>query len=754
MRGPPVLRLTGNKDDTYVESRTTGQRAVTGSRLHTGSLVAFRRAGLAGFFGVAFVLAGASVPQVPPPALRPTAHPTLPASPDDLWLAPTPDQQASAAVDYAGLQEGVRRSIEGDDREALPLVADPAWAKTPLADYARFYAGRTRLGLGRYAEAQQDFLALVDERPIGYLSEGATLGAAEAAEGLDQPEVALRLYQTLAGRKPAAPEQVWLKIGQMAEAIDDRPRAVEALLRVYYECPLSDEAAQAVTDLRALGRVAGAPGTRAAYPRDLARADVLYRAGRVADARAAYLDLRTLASGDERTMIDVRLASCELGLKRYRTARDRVRRAAERKSPFEAEARFLYARATGALGRQKEFVTRMRSLMRDFPGSPWSAAALDALATHYVVVDQDADAAEAFAQLYANDPKGRYAERAAWKAGWWAWRHRDYAGTTRFFEGAAAGFPRSNYRPSYLYWAGRARAQMGDTARARDRFQIAVTDYGNSDYGRLAATALAALPPAPPKTGSSDLARPTDVRPPAAAPPPTAALVRRLVAAGLYDAALAEIDYAARQWGPSAVLDASRALVLYRQGDYRHAIPFIKRAYPQYLTADGVRLPDEIQKVIFPLDYWPLIQKYAAAEHLDPYLVAALVGQESAFDASARSAANAYGLMQLVPATGRLIGRSIGMRRVTTRSLLDPDTNLRLGTAHFADLIEEFGALHLALAAYNAGDQRVRAWVKERPGLPVEEFIDDIPYPETQSYVRRILGIVVDYRRLYGGGQG
>ena len=715
--------------------------------------MAFRRAGLAGFFGLAFVLAGASAPQAPPPALRPTAHPTLPASDEDLWLAPRPDQAASASAAYAGLQEGVRRLLEGDYREALPLLADPAWAKTPLADYARFYAGRARLGLEQYAEAQQDFMTLVDEHPAGYLSEGATLGAAEAAEGLDQPEVALRLYETLAGRKPAAAEQVWLKIGQTAEAIDDRPRAVEALLRVYYEYPLSDEAAQAATELKALGRVADAPGTRVAYPRDLARADALYRAGRAADARAAYLDLRKLASGDERTMVDVRLASCELRLKRYRTARDRVRLAAERTSPFEAEARYLYARATRALGRHKEFVTRVRSLMRDFPGSPWSAAALDALATHYVVVDQDADAAEAFAQLYANDPKGRYAERAAWKAGWWAWRHRDYAGTTRFFEGAAAAFPRSNYRPSYLYWAGRARAQMGDTALARDRLQIAVTDYGNSYYGRLSATALAGLPPAPPERGPSALARVSDVRPPAAAPPPTSARIRRLMAAELYDAALAEIDYAARQWGGSAVLDASRALVLYRQGDYRHATPFIKRAYPQYLTAGGVRLPDEIQKVIFPLDYWSLIQKYAAADHLDPYLVAAIVGQESAFDASARSAANAYGLMQLVPATGRLIGRSIGLRRVTTRSLLDPDTNLRLGTAHFAGLVEEFGALHLALAAYNAGDQRVREWVKERPDLPVEDFIDDIPYPETQSYVRRILGIVVDYRRLYGGAK-
>jgi soluble lytic murein transglycosylase len=74
-----------------------------------------------------------------------------------------------------------------------------------------------------------------------------------------------------------------------------------------------------------------------------------------------------------------------------------------------------------------------------------------------------------------------------------------------------------------------------------------------------------------------------------------------------------------------------------------------------------------------------------------------------------------------------------------------------MGTAHFADLVKELGGVHLALAAYNAGEGAVRRWLNERPGLTDrEEFIDDIPYPETQNYVKRILGTAEDYRRLYG----
>jgi hypothetical protein len=73
--------------------------------------------------------------------------------------------------------------------------------------------------------------------------------------------------------------------------------------------------------------------------------------------------------------------------------------------------------------------------------------------------------------------------------------------------------------------------------------------------------------------------------------------------------------------------------------------------------------------------------------------------------------------------------------------------------AHFKDLIDRFGGAYYALASYNAGDSRVAEWLDERPGLPQDEFIDDIPYPETQNYVKRILGTAEDYRRLYGEGR-
>ena len=132
-------------------------------------------------------------------------------------------------------------------------------------------------------------------------------------------------------------------------------------------------------------------------------------------------------------------------------------------------------------------------------------------------------------------------------------------------------------------------------------------------------------------------------------------------------------------------------------------------------------------------------------------MMAALIAQESTFTADVKSAANAYGLMQLLPSTGRHYARTeLKARRFSMSLLTTAEPNLKMGTAYFADLVRQFGGAHYALATYNAGPSRVAHWISERPGVSRDEFIDDIPFPETQNYVKKILGTAEDYRRLYG----
>ena len=241
----------------------------------------------------------------------------------------------------------------------------------------------------------------------------------------------------------------------------------------------------------------------------------------------------------------------------------------------------------------------------------------------------------------------------------------------------------------------------------------------------------------------------------------TDSLIRALAAAGLYDDALREVQYAQRVWGDNAVLQATSAWIRHQQGlglkatdrfnALRGAITTMRRAYPQFMAAGGETLPPDLLQIIFPLDYWPLIKKYSDLHKLDPYLIAALMAQESTFTAEIRSHANAYGLMQIIPSTGRRYARKLGIR-FTTASLTNAETNVRLGTLYFKELMDRFGGAHYALASYNAGESRVARWLQESPGLERDEFIDNIPFAETQTYVKRILGTAEDYRRLYGGG--
>jgi len=237
-------------------------------------------------------------------------------------------------------------------------------------------------------------------------------------------------------------------------------------------------------------------------------------------------------------------------------------------------------------------------------------------------------------------------------------------------------------------------------------------------------------------------------------------LVRTLLMLGRYDEALGELQHAQRVWGDSAAVQATIAWTYQQQGLVasgperfrllRGAITTMRRAYPQFMAAGGQGLPRDVLSVIFPLAFWDVILKYSAERNLDPYFVAALVAQESTFVADVRSSANATGLMQLMPATGRSYARRLRLP-YSARLLTNPDANVRLGTAYLADKIREFGALHLALASYNAGERAVRRWMAERPEVSdQDEFIDDIPYPETQNYVKRILGTTEDYRWLYG----
>jgi soluble lytic murein transglycosylase len=694
--------------------------------------------------------AGQAPPQAASARPSPTEHPPLPSSVGEYWLVPQPGWTGGRADVVSAARALARAAGLIDDEnyaQALTFIRPSALAATPLAGYAVYLTGLAQLELERFDDAQRSFTALRATRPAGFLAEAATLQLAEISTTQRNYAAAVAFYDEALALKPAAPDDVLLRLARAASNAGDRARALDTYQTIYFDWPMSEaaEAAEIEMPISALGPVsAGTPR----FARELTRAERLFTERRYAQAREAFERLSPVAAGDDAEVVQLRMAESDYFLRRFSRVRDDL-------SPFldraarRAEARFFHLMATQRVGNRDQYIALTRALVDEFPDSSWAEDALNNLASFHVVNDEDDQADVIFREIVSRLPSGRYTARAMWKVGWRAYRQKRFAEAADVFERAAVAFPRTDYRPSYLYWAAKAREQLGDAAGIDAGFALVCADYANSYYGRLAAAALTSrgvkLSRSP---AQARLASATDAN--AGALTPTADLIRWLIVLEMYDAALDEVRFAERAWGSSTALAATRAWLLNRTGDLRPAINLMRRTYPQFLAAGGESMPAEVLSVIFPLQYWSLISKHSAAHKLDPYLVAALIAQESTFDKDIVSSAKAVGLMQVMPTTGRRWARRLGIRSFSTRRLTVPEVNVRIGTAYFADLLRQFGSEDTALAAYNAGESRVVRWQRERPGVPRDEFIDDIPFPETQTYVRRILGTADDYRRLYG----
>ena len=677
--------------------------------------------------------------------LDPTPHVPVPATLEAMWYA-RDARTLPVASELAGLARGVKMLDESGDTAAaaLPLVSAPGLAKTDVAEYARYYQGLALQRLNRLDEAEAAFASVASRRDPSALPEAAAFRQAEIREAKSDFAGAVAIYESLLQRSPAAPQIALVKLAVDASAAGDRDKAIAAARRVIGEFTLSSEAAEAE---RLLDRLNGfSLETASAATTELERAHALFKARKWDQARAAYERVRDAgASGANGELIVFRLAQIQAATGQHRPAREVFRRYVGHDALGE-EAAYGLVNAARALGTEDEARDLARDFVSHYPASPLAEAALNEVARQYILDDEDDKAAAVYVEMVQRFPKGAFAERAIWKAGWWAYRERNFRDTVKFFEQGAATFPRSDYRPSWLYWTARSYDQLDDAASATQRYRLAATDYRNSYYGRLAWSKLESRKEASLTPGFH---RAVVTVPP---PPANAARIGRLIELGLYRPALNELQYAQKKWGDSAPLQATIGLVHNKLGNLRLGINAMKRAYPQYLAAGGESLPADILQVLFPIDYWPLLKGHAQAKNLDPYIVAALVAQESTFDAAIRSSANAIGLMQLLPSTGRQYARKTGIRGFSERTLTNAETNVKLGTQYFTDLISRFGAPHLALASYNAGEHRVQRWVNETPDLPQDEFIDNIPFPETQNYVKRILGTAEDYRRLYGEG--
>jgi len=182
------------------------------------------------------------------------------------------------------------------------------------------------------------------------------------------------------------------------------------------------------------------------------------------------------------------------------------------------------------------------------------------------------------------------------------------------------------------------------------------------------------------------------------------------------------------------------------------AVRYIKRYAPGYLYIPMDSAPAEFWRLAFPLPYREPLERFAKQTDLDPFLVAALIRQESEFDRNAISRSKAYGLTQVLPSTGRDLSRRLGYKRYSANRLFEAEFNLQLGTYYLKSLLGQLGGgVEATLAAYNAGKSRAVAWMSWYQYREPAEFVEMIPFTETRNYVQVVLRNADVYRRLYGG---
>ena len=635
------------------------------------------------------------------------------------------------------------KAIEPLNR-AKPMAGD-------LGDYISYYLGTCYLQTGRKAEGMAalanfeanfaDSLLIRDAR-VSYanalLSDGR---ATEVAELLGKDRLPAR-------------SDVELAIGKAFAGLGQTAKASDAFSNVYYNMPTSPDADGANTELKKL-----AIATQPTTAQRKTRADLLMKARRYTDAADEYRELATHASAEERPALELALADAMHRGGKNREAKAELASLSGATPEQNAQRLYILAEVAWASDQNDLFYQTVDQLRQTAPTSPWLESALLSVANLHLVHHEYDQALDAFRELQQRFPKGAKASYAHWKASWLTLRMGRNDDAKKLFEEQIAAYPGGNEANAALYWRARLAEEDNDSTMARAFYQKLSDRYRNYYYACLARERLQKLPAGLDPPGTYPL---LDRIPPLehgdkitlAEPPPDDLHYQKaklLGNGGLVDLAVRELDKAASDDEDKSWLPAETAQLYIDTGHYDRAIEVMKRSVPSYFAVDLPNLPREYWEALFPRPYWTDLKKFAVANDLDPYLVASLIRQESEFNPIAVSRANAVGLMQLLPRTGKLVAHQVDLKRYSASQLYTPTVNLQLGTHYFRGMVNQFGgSFEYALAAYNAGTDRVEEWMGQGKYRDTAEFVESIPFTETREYVQAIMRNASVYRQLYG----
>ncbi len=647
-------------------------------------------------------------------------------------------------VGYARfLDHDCAKAIEPLNR-AKPLAGD-------LGDYVAYYLGTCYFQTGRQSEGlaalanfsttYPDSLLIRDAR-LSYanalISEGR---AAEAAELLEKDRLPVR-------------SDIEFALGRARATLHENAKAAEAFENIYYRMPTAAEADAANAELKKLPlEPSPTPAQRKT------RAELLMKAKRYNDAADEYRELAAQAGPEAKLAAELELATALQRGGRNREAKDEIATLPGATAEQSAQRLYILSEVAWASDDNDTFYRTVDELRQTAPTSQWLEAALLSVANLHLVHREYDPALDAFRELQQRFPKGARASYAHWKAAWLTLRLGRKEEAKKEFEDQIGMYPTGNETSAALYWRARMAEEDNQPAMARAYYQKLSDRYRNYYYAELGRERLQKLPEtATDSPGEYPL---LDHIPPLEhgdkvelSDPPADDLhlqkAQLLGNGGLVDLAVREMQAAASaddgNWGP-----AETAQLYTDTGHYDRAIEVMKHSVPSYFAVDIPTLPRIYWEALFPRPYWADLKKFSLSNGLDPYLVASLIRQESEFNPLAVSRKNALGLMQLLPQTGKVVAHQESLKHFKADELFTPTVNLQLGTRYFRGMVDHFGgSFEHALAAYNAGSDRVEEWMGQGPYRDSPEFVESIPFTETREYVQAIMRNAAVYKQLYG----
>jgi soluble lytic murein transglycosylase len=616
-----------------------------------------------------------------------------------------------------------------------------------LGDYADYLLAQALQQTGEQTEVAGLLKTFATSYPKSLLVTDAAVLQANALIATGSPAQAAAILEQ--HRTPLRPD-VELVLGRAYQKTGNNAKASESYRLIYYTLPLSSQADEAEAQLQLMS---GISLPTAPYAQRRRRAELLYQGKQYGDAANEYGSLMDHAPSGDLRLLQVAYGTALYRAKRYKDARMVLQGVEE--APDEINAQRLFYLSEMAKDDSKQWLDLINHMRDIVSGSQWLSEALLAQGNRALIKKDYPSALAFFQETWSRNPQGKYASYTHWKTAWLSYRLGKRQDAKRLFEEQITNYPGGLEVSSALYWRARLAEDDKDLPRAKAYYAKLAERYKLFYYGALGADRLHRLGYEGAAAPDAVLAKVPPVDLPifsTVAPTENVRVQKAMVLANgaLYDFAIRELEAAGSDPTTTIWAQGEIAKFYVEQGREYRALQLLKRAIPGYYSYDIAQMPRALWQILFPKPYWTDLTKHSLDNNLDPYLVAALIRQESEFNPSAVSRAKAMGLMQLLPSVGKRMAHQLKIKGYNTAQLTVPSVNLQLGSSYFKQVLDQYnGQLEYALAAYNAGGDRVDQWRQENDH-DIVEFVESIPFTETREYVQAIERNAVIYRKLYG----